>query len=65
MTETKFDVSNIITDPDNNSQKFLVYGKGEEIKNNKKVVTGVIVALDFTTLHQRICQGNLILTFVQ
>ncbi len=62
VTQNKFDITNIITDPENNSQKFMVYGVREErsvLKNRRmvKTVTGVVVALDFTTLHQRICQG--------
>ena len=36
----------------------MVYGVREDSGFlGKKSLTGVIVALDFTTLHQRICQG--------
>ena len=45
----------------NNSQKFLVHGlarKDKVVKKGREKLTGVIVALDFEALHQRVCQGS-------
>jgi hypothetical protein len=43
-------VQNIVTEPSNMEQKFVVYGQS-------KNMSGVIVALDFAPLHQRVCSG--------
>lgn len=37
-------------------QRFLIFGKRKSDKKNKMV--GVVVALDFSKLHQRVCSGH-------
>ena len=49
FSDEKIHVTNIIIEPNSVSQSFLLYGrKGEK---------GVIVALDFSSLHEPQCRG--------
>lgn len=47
-------VSNIITEPGNTSDKFIVYGSVE----GESDLTGVVIFLDFGSLHPRTCEGH-------
>ena len=49
ISETKFQVTNIIIEPSNIGEKFVIYGR--QALGSK----GVIVAVDFSSLHPRIC----------
>lgn len=48
MTLFKFEIENIIMEPSNTASHFLVIGENSAGK-------GVVVALDFTSLHTRNC----------
>lgn len=37
-------------------QRFLIFGRRKSDKKNKMV--GVVIALDFSQLHQRVCSGH-------
>jgi len=54
ISETPISVSNIVTEPGNTSDKFLVYGSIEGDED----VSGIIVLLDFSMLHPRACSGH-------
>lgn len=54
ISETPISVSNIVTEPGNTSDKFLVYGS---IEGNEDV-SGIIVLLDFSMIHPRTCSGH-------
>ena len=49
FTETPFEVENIIIEPSNTGQHFIIYGDIIDKKQGKKV--GHIVTLDFSGLH--------------
>lgn len=46
-------ITNIVTEPGNTGDKFLVYGTIEVDTD----LTGVIVLIDFSQLHPRTCEG--------
>jgi hypothetical protein len=49
FTHTPFEVENVIIEPTNTGQHFMIYGSGRA--NRRKV--GMISALDFSSLHKR------------
>jgi len=53
ISDTPVHVRNIITEPSNTAEKFVIYGHIAEDERD----TGFVVALDFTTLHQRWCNN--------
>ncbi|KAL4482775.1 hypothetical protein ABPG72_022335 [Tetrahymena utriculariae] len=53
ISDTPVMISNIITEPGNTSDKFLVYGSVEGDSD----ISGIIVLLDFASLHPRDCSG--------
>eukprot|EP01017_Pseudomicrothorax_dubius_P026780 TRINITY_DN3020_c0_g1_i4.p1 TRINITY_DN3020_c0_g1~~TRINITY_DN3020_c0_g1_i4.p1 ORF type:complete len:750 (-),score=167.04 TRINITY_DN3020_c0_g1_i4:24-2273(-) len=53
FTNDTIEVTNIMIEPSNVGQKFVLYGETTLNKKRK----GVVVALDFSTLHQRTCKG--------
>lgn len=50
----KFEITNIVTEPNNMEQKFLVYGQ----QNRNGTTKGIVINIDFTSLHQRVCSGS-------
>lgn len=54
ISETPISVSNIVTEPGNTSDKFIVYGSIE----GDQEVSGIVVLLDFSLLHPRTCSGH-------
>ena len=50
ISDTPFEITNIIIEPTNTAQSFLVYG----IADNTR---GLVVGIDFSSLHKRNCQG--------
>ncbi|KRX00018.1 hypothetical protein PPERSA_05520 [Pseudocohnilembus persalinus] len=51
------EVTNIITEPSNIGQRFLIIGQAQISDNNQVQTQGLVVALDFSTVHQVQCQG--------
>ena len=47
-SDKEFEIQNIVTEPSNMEQKFIVYGQSRSKDNELK---GYIVALNFQTLH--------------
>lgn len=47
-------MANILSDPSNIDQKFLVYGE----RDRNGTVVGVVAHIDFSQLHPRECQGE-------
>ncbi|CAD8167582.1 unnamed protein product [Paramecium pentaurelia] len=54
ISEKEFEILNIVTEPSNMEQKFILYGQSRSQENQLK---GYVVALNFQTLHQRVCSG--------
>jgi len=54
VSDEKIHISNIIIEPTSTSQHFIVYG---ETASNKGVKKGVVIALDFTSLHEPQCRN--------
>lgn len=54
ISEKPIHVENIIIEPTNTAEKFIIYGttSAEDGKKTK----GIVIALDFSTLHERECQ---------
>lgn len=50
FTDSPIEISNIIIEPSNTGTSFVVYGENE-------FGAGVVVGLDFSSLHQRVCKG--------
>ena len=62
ISSEHIEIMNIITDPENSSQKFIVNGIKMDILSSSLEKTdfsnnGVIIYIDFSTLHQRLCEG--------
>ena len=59
ISETPIEISNIVIEPNNTAQQFVVLGtttiSGE--KGKSEVRKGVAVAIDFSSMHERECQG--------
>ncbi len=55
FSEDKIEVTNIIIEPSNTSQKFIIYGETTLKSGQKK--QGVLISIDFSSVHQRECQG--------
>jgi hypothetical protein len=55
ISEDPIEVTNIITEPSNKAEKFMVYGRSTT-KTKGGIAKGVVVALDFFAVHQRWCQ---------
>ncbi len=53
ISDTPFDITNIIIEPDSISQQFVVYGT----RTTGVVSKGVVVTLDFKDLHEPQCKG--------
>lgn len=45
-------VDNILTEPGNTSDKFIIYGELEEDTEENK---GIVITLDFSQLHPKVC----------
>jgi len=50
ISETPFELTNIIIEPTNTAQSFVVHG----VADNGR---GIVVGIDFSSLHKRNCQG--------
>lgn len=50
FTENPIEVNNIIIEPSNTGTSFVVYGEAND-------GTGVVVGIDFSSLHERVCKG--------
>ena len=51
-------VSNIIIEPSNTAEHFVIYGRTTSSSDgNYKESKGIIVSVDFTSLHERVCQN--------
>ena len=58
ISQTAVQISNIIIEPTNTAEKFILYGRTTASK--KSGVTepkGIMVSIDFTSLHERSCEG--------
>jgi len=53
ISDVPIEINNIITEPSNTAEKFLIYGRASD-----QTSRGVIIAADFTPVHQRWCQGQ-------
>lgn len=55
ISTTLININNIITEPGNTSDKFIIYGEldNQELEENK----GVVISIDFSSLHPRVCEG--------
>lgn len=57
ISETPVQITNIIIEPTNTAQKFILYGRTKtNIKGNVTKQQGVLIYLDFSSLHERACQ---------
>ena len=56
FSNLSFNVRNILTEPTNMAEIFIVYGY--KYNNSTKQREGYTVTLDFTSLHKRVCKGN-------
>ncbi|EGR32320.1 hypothetical protein IMG5_088080 [Ichthyophthirius multifiliis] len=56
ISTTLININNIITEPGNISDKFIIYGEldNQELEENK----GVVISIDFSSLHPRVCEGQ-------
>jgi len=52
ISDTPIEVENIIIEPSNTAEKFVIYGRAKDNTNK-----GVIIATDFTPRHQRWCKN--------
>ena len=50
FTDTPLEIHNIITEPTFTGTSFIVYGESD-------LGNGVVIGLDFSSLHQRVCKG--------
>ena len=59
ISETPIEISNIIIEPSNTAQKFLVYGRTTTTTSDSKGVIktrkGILIGVDFSSLHERTC----------
>ena len=58
ISEDPLDITNIIIEPNSISQQFVVYGTlYDKDGNNTKSSKGIIVTIDFSSLHEPQCKG--------
>ena len=56
FSDVPIQVTNIIIEPTNTGQHFVLYGEKLSEFGYQKIA--MIVGIDFTSLHQRVCQGD-------
>eukprot|EP00828_Plagiopyla_frontata_P032533 TRINITY_DN4239_c0_g1_i2.p1 TRINITY_DN4239_c0_g1~~TRINITY_DN4239_c0_g1_i2.p1 ORF type:complete len:572 (+),score=98.89 TRINITY_DN4239_c0_g1_i2:58-1773(+) len=54
ISKIPVEIENIIIEPTNTATNFIAYGQQE----NGTSIKGVILGIDFTFMHQRVCQGE-------
>ncbi|CAD8138729.1 unnamed protein product [Paramecium octaurelia] len=59
------DIDNIVTEPSNEEQKFLIYGRikqsdnpQEDFWNKYESIIGVLIPIDLSNVYQRVCKGS-------
>eukprot|EP00331_Platyophrya_macrostoma_P012271 CAMPEP_0176421916 /NCGR_PEP_ID=MMETSP0127-20121128/9447_1 /TAXON_ID=938130 /ORGANISM="Platyophrya macrostoma, Strain WH" /LENGTH=888 /DNA_ID=CAMNT_0017802715 /DNA_START=25 /DNA_END=2691 /DNA_ORIENTATION=+ len=59
VSETPIEITNIITEPSNTAQKFILYGRTaantQDSKGVVKARKGVLIGIDFSSMHERTC----------
>ena len=55
FSETPVEITNIITEPSNTATRFIIYGS--TFIASSKVEQGVVVTVDFGSIHSRDCEG--------
>lgn len=55
VSKTPIQITNIIIEPTNTGVHFIVYGRTSS-KNNTKEPKGVVISVDFDSLHERTCR---------
>jgi hypothetical protein len=55
ISEDPVEITNIITEPSNKAEKFIIYGRSVG-KSSKSTSKGVVIAIDFMNVHQRWCE---------
>ena len=60
ISDKPIEISNIVIEPNNISVNFLALGTTRVIGENGVITSkkGVAIALDFTSMHERVCEGN-------
>lgn len=60
VSDTPIEVENIIIEPSNTAQKFVLYGRTTSATTDTKGVVrsrkGVLIGIDFSSLHERYCE---------
>lgn len=61
VSDTPLEITNIIIEPSNTAQKFILYGRTTTTTSDSKGVIkarkGVLVGIDFSSLHERTCDA--------
>jgi len=58
ISKTPIQVTNIIIEPTNTAEHFIIYGRTASTSKDKdKVPKGVVISVDFASLHERTCRN--------